>query len=119
MLFRSLHDRSRVLAYLRTTAFNLARSGFRRRIVALRHRPTAAPNAPSAESGVVLREDQAEVAAALRRLSGRQRECVVLRFWGGLSDSEIATSTGLSVNSVKTHLRRGLAALEKDLEARR
>lgn len=114
-----IHDRNRVLAYLRTTAFNLARSGFRRRMVALRHRPAAPPDAPSAEAGVVLSEDQAEVAAALRRLSGRQRECVVLRFWGGLSDSEIATSIGLSVNSAKTHLRRGLAALEKDLEATR
>lgn len=34
------HTRS-VPAYLRATAFNLARSGFRRRVVALRHRPAA------------------------------------------------------------------------------
>src|SRR5947208_2990411 len=38
-------DHTRSLAgYLRATAFNLARSGFRRRLVALRHRPSAPPD---------------------------------------------------------------------------
>ena len=111
------HTRS-VPAYLRATAFNLARSGFRRRMVALRHRPAAPPNAASAEAGAILREDQQEVAQALRRLPARQRECVVLRYWADLSDREIAATLGLSPNSVKTHLRRGLATLEQRLENR-
>jgi len=110
-------DHTRSLAgYLRTTAFNLARSGFRRRLVALRHRPPAAPDAASAEAGVILREDQRQVALALRTLPARQRECVVLRYWAELSDKEIAATLGLSPNSVKTHLRRGLASLEHRLE---
>lgn len=109
-------DHTRSLAgYLRTTAFNVARSGFRRRLVARRHRPPAAAEAASAESGMMLREDQREVASALRGLSARQRECVVLRYWGDLSDREIAATLGVSANSVKTHLRRGLAALEQRL----
>jgi RNA polymerase sigma-70 factor (sigma-E family) len=109
-------DHSRPLGgYLRTTAFNLARSGLRRRMVALRHRPAPMHDVASAEAGVVLREDQREVAAALRRLPARQRECIVLRYWADQTEAEIAATLGVSVNSVKTHLRRGMEALERRL----
>lgn len=107
-----------IRGYLRTTAFNLARSGFRRRLVALRHRPLGPTACDSPEVDIVLRENQREVATALRTLPPRQRQCVVLRYWTELGDQEIAAELGISVNSVKTHLRRGLAALEKRLEAR-
>ena len=111
-------DPSSARSYLRTTAFNLARSGFRRRMVALRHRPTGPGHTASPEGDVVLREDQREVAAALRRLPARQRQCVVLRYWSDLGDQQIAVELGISVNSVKTHLRRGLVAMEKQLGSR-
>ena len=111
-------DSSAARSYVRTTAFNLARSGFRRRMVALRHRPTGPGPAESPEVDVVLREDQREVTAALRRLPARQRQCVVLRYWTELGDQQIAAELGISVNSVKTHLRRGLVAMEKQLENR-
>ena len=103
-------------AYLRVTAFNLARSGLRRRLVAARRQPRPEREASPVDDSVVLQEDQAEVVAALRQLSRRQRECVVLRYWDEQSDSEIASTLGVSVNSVKTHLRRAFAALEKTLE---
>jgi RNA polymerase sigma-70 factor (sigma-E family) len=119
-LHRSWHrvrDADAASAYLRSIAFNLARSQFRRLQVARRRTPGREQEilGHSAEDGVVLREDRREVAAALRTLPARQRECVLLRFWAGLSDSEIATSIGISPNSVKTHLRRGLASLESKL----
>ena len=107
-----LRDRDRAVGYLRTTALNVARSGFRRRMVAVRHRPPAERDAGGADEGVVLREEQRSVIDALRQLPARQRECLVLRFYGELSESEIATTLGISNNSVKTHTRRGLAALE-------
>lgn len=104
--------------YLRVTALNLARSGFRRKLVALKHRPSAATPAPSPEVDVVLSENQQEVVTALRSLPARQRQCVVLRYWGDLGDRDIARELGISVNSVKTHMRRGLAAMEKRLGSR-
>jgi RNA polymerase sigma factor (sigma-70 family) len=52
---------------------------------------------------------------ALRDLPRRQRDCVVLRYYLELPVAEIATTLGLSVNSVKTHLQRGLRALETRL----
>jgi len=104
-------------AYLRATAFNLARSGFRRRLVARRLRPVPdADAAPAADESVELRVDQRALLAALRRLPARQRECIVLRYWQDQTDADISATLGISPNSVKTHLRRAMATLEQHLE---
>ena len=110
-----LRDHDRAVGYLRTTALNVARSGFRRRMVAFRHRQPPERDAVGADEGVVLRDEQRQLIDALRTLPGRQRECLVLRFYGELSETEIATTLGISNNSVKTHTRRGLTALEARL----
>ena len=103
--------------YLRATAFNLARSGFRRRLVAERLRTAPEPEgAAAADEGVELRVDQRQLLVALRRLPARQRECVVLRYWQDQSDTQIAATLGISANSVKTHLRRAMERLEHELE---
>jgi RNA polymerase sigma factor (sigma-70 family) len=67
------------------------------------------------EDDLVLRDDQEEVIEALRDISHRQRDCLVLRYYHELGIEEIASTLGLSPNSVKTHLRRGLAALGQRL----
>ena len=114
-----LHEPEAAAAYLRSIAFNLARSQFRR-LRLVRTRPAERDeHAGSAEDGVVLSEDRREVAAALRSLPDRQRQCLILRFWAGLPDSEIASTIGISRHSVNTHLRRGLASLETTLGATR
>ena len=51
------------------------------------------------------------LAGALQRLPARQREVVVLRHLAGLSEPEVAVRLGVSLGTVKTHLRRGHAAL--------
>ena len=53
--------------------------------------------------------------ASLRNLPRRQRDCVVLRYYLDLSVDEIADTLGVSRNSVKTHLTRGLKNLSTDL----
>ena len=114
-----LREPERAAGYLRVTALNLARSGFRRRLVALRHPETPQADVAGADHTVLLRDEQRVVIAALRTLATRQRECLVLRFYGELSELEIAHTLGISPNSVKTHMRRGLAALEARLGAQR
>ena len=42
---------------------------------------------------------------------GRQRDCLTLRYYYDMSPADIADGLGMSVNSVKTHLQRGLRAL--------
>jgi DNA-directed RNA polymerase specialized sigma24 family protein len=91
----------------------LARSAHRNRrgLVSLRHRPPADPAPASVEEEVAVRAEQREVIDALRELPRRQRDCVVLRYYLELPVAEIAATLGLSSNSVKTHLQRGLRAL--------
>ena len=57
--------------------------------------------------------ERADLVAALRSLSRRQREVVVLRYLADLSESDVAEALGCSVGSVKTHASRGLAALRQ------
>jgi RNA polymerase sigma factor (sigma-70 family) len=64
---------------------------------------------------MVLREDQRIVIEGLRQLPIRQRDCLVLRYYMELGVAEIARTLGLSPNSVKTHLSRGLRGLEQRL----
>ena len=86
--------------------------------MSLRHQQTTQVDrrtAPAPDAEVVRSESQAEVIDALLDLSARQRECLVLRYYLELSESEIATTLGISPNSVKTHSRRGMAALRERL----
>lgn len=50
-------------------------------------------------------------------LQPRQRDCIVLAFQGGLSHAEVATEIGEPLGSVKSWIRRGLAALKRCLES--
>ena len=62
-----------------------------------------------------------ERAAELRRgvaaLPEPYRETVALRFYGDLALDEIARATGRPLNTVKTHLRRGLERLRDTVGA--
>lgn len=102
-------------AYLRSIVLNLARDHNRRGLVSLRHHLPDPDPVASAEDELVDAEGRREVLDALRELPVRQRDAVVLRYWGELGIDEIAASMGVSRNSVKTHLKRGLAALETTL----
>lgn len=57
-----------------------------------------------------------EVWAPIVRLSPMQRATVVLYYYEGLSEAEIAGYLGCSIGSVKTHLSRGLRRLRSTLE---
>lgn len=86
-------------------ATNLAIDAIRRR----RHLATAQVVVP-AEDAVLRRID---LLVALRRLPRRQAQVVVLRYLVGLGDGEIAQTLGVSNETVKTHLERGLEALRR------
>jgi RNA polymerase sigma-70 factor (sigma-E family) len=105
----------RAVAYLRSIVLNLARDHNRHGLVSLRHRLPREDSPASVEDRIVLREDQQQVIDALGSLPRRQRDCLVLKYYTELPVSEIAETLGLSVNTVKTHLRRGMIELEKRL----
>ena len=117
-LARNVHRISephKAAAYLRSIVLNLARDHNRRGLVSLRHHVPADDVQSTFEDEVVLRDDQRQVIDALRELPLRQRDCVVLRYYFELGVPDIAETLGISANSVKTHLKRGLAALGRTL----
>jgi RNA polymerase sigma-70 factor (sigma-E family) len=114
-----IRDRDRAAAYLRSIVINLARDHNRRGLVSLRHRPPAQADEPSAEETVAAAHARQEVVDAVRALPRRQRDCVALRYYLELPVEEIARTLGVSPNSVKTHLQRGLRALATTLEEKR
>jgi RNA polymerase sigma factor (sigma-70 family) len=111
-----LEDVERAPAYLRSIVLNLVRDHNRRGLMSLRHHEPADVVASTLEDELILRDDQRRVIEALQHLPSRQRDCVVLRYHFEAGIPEIAETLGISPNSVKTHLKRGLAALEKLLE---
>lgn len=113
-----IKSRDRAPAYLRSIVLNLARDHNRRGLVSLRHRPAAEPEPISIDDALAAEEDHQKVIAALGSLPHRQRDCLVLRYYLELGVPEIAATLGISANSVKTHLQRGLRGLEADLGAR-
>ena len=50
----------------------------------------------------------------LRRLSPRQRAVIVLRYFDDLTEADTAAALGISVGTVKSHVRDGLARLRHE-----
>jgi RNA polymerase sigma factor (sigma-70 family) len=59
----------------------------------------------------ILSERRSRVSTALSRLPDQQRQVLELAYYKGLSHSEIAVQTGLSLGTVKTRIRLGLTKL--------
>jgi RNA polymerase sigma-70 factor (sigma-E family) len=105
------------LAYARTAVVNACRSVLRHRSTV--YRASAALPPPgvqdSAEGQALLAEDRRQVLAALSKLPPRRREVLVLRYYLGLSEAEIAATLGISAGAVKSSAARGLAALARQI----
>jgi len=105
-----LQDPAKAVPYLRSSVLNGCRSALRRRRTP-RRAGAAEYTAESAEQLALLGEEHRQVLAALRHLPARQREALVLRFYGELGEPEIATVMGISQGTVKSTTSRALAAL--------
>ena len=106
-----LRDSQAAIGYLRTAVVNGSRSMLRRRRTARAYVPPHSADARSAESMAMLTAEHQAVISALEQLAPRQREILVLRYYGGLSEAEIAETTGLSTGTVKSTASRAVAKL--------
>jgi RNA polymerase sigma factor (sigma-70 family) len=105
-VYRRWHEIRKPGAYLRCTVVSRCRSALQRR----KMRPW-----PSDEELCV--SDQAsDLWDVLTRLSQEQRMAVVLRYYGGYAASDIAGMLEMPAATVRSHLRRGLSTLKKELE---
>lgn len=117
---RVLGKESEDLAYIRACVLNRCRSVLRHRKVVSRAGPLIGSFADmdggdSAESQAIKAEERRQVLTALAGLPARRREVLVLRYYSGLSEVEIARTLGISQGSVKSAAARGIAALAKAL----
>jgi RNA polymerase sigma-70 factor (sigma-E family) len=114
--WQRLRDAESALAYLRQAVVNRSRSVLRHRAVVEKYPEKPSPDMPSAEHGALVQLERSAVIATLRKLPGRQREAIVLRYYADLSEAEIAAAMGISCGAVKSHTARAMAALRADLE---
>jgi RNA polymerase sigma-70 factor (ECF subfamily) len=77
--------------------------------------PALADRSNEPARAVLAAEQHRSIRKAIAALPDPYREVVALRFLGDLSLSEVADATGRPLNTVKTHLRRGLERLRPAL----
>ncbi|HEY1324238.1 MAG TPA: SigE family RNA polymerase sigma factor [Streptosporangiaceae bacterium] len=109
--FAALHGRWHVqpdadaaLAYLRWSVVHRSRS-----VPPLR--PAEGTGEPASGTG----GPGSAVMSALRALSPRQREVVVLRYFADLSEAEIAAAIGMSMAAVRDHAAQAISSLQAEL----
>lgn len=113
-----IRDPDRAVSYLYSVAFNLARSRWRRQashgkaILRLGRNDNVSRDVSVTATQL---EEAAATLAAVAALPERQRACVLLHYYGDLSVAETASAMRISINSVKTHLRRALFAMRVSL----
>lgn len=97
--------RDHVEPWIVRTASNLAIGTWRKRRHIVPDSDGAHPMAPGPDGRRI------DLHRALRTLSKRQREVVVLRYLADCSEADVAALLGCSTGTVKQHASRGLAAL--------
>jgi len=95
-----------------TNAFLDHQRGSWLRRVVLRADPGEPPPAPDHAEHAAERD---RIWALLATLPRRQRAAIVLRFYEGLSDTEIADVLDCAVGTVRAHISRALATLRTQL----
>jgi RNA polymerase sigma-70 factor (ECF subfamily) len=98
--------------WVTTTALNLCKKELRRR----------SERGPEYEVAAVREVDvpqHLDVVAALQRLPFRQRQAVVLFYWGDFPVAVIAELMNISESAVRAHLTHARAALKNRLEVHR
>jgi RNA polymerase sigma factor (sigma-70 family) len=103
------------VSYLRKAVINGCRSAHRSRLRARLLRVPHEPPVWSAEAAMLAGEDRRAVLAAVARLTCRQREVLVLRYYAELADHEIAAALQVSRGTVSSTMSRALGALAREL----
>jgi RNA polymerase sigma factor (sigma-70 family) len=107
--WRRVRHMDRPEAWLYRVAANRARSRWRRAGAhrrAMSRAPRVSPTAADPDEAIMVRD-------ALARLPERQRCALTLRYLLDLPPNDVAAYMGCGVETVKTHLKRGLAHLRK------
>ncbi|MEO1698367.1 MAG: sigma-70 family RNA polymerase sigma factor [Planctomycetota bacterium] len=109
-----------VRPWLATVARNLLRTRFRGEANRAARESDARSGGPGRAPEDLLQEVelQEELSALVRELDAAQRDAILLRYHEGLTAAEIGRQLGVPAATVRSRLKRGLAALREKLDAR-
>lgn len=114
--------RGQFSAYFHRVLLNQCHMAHRSRAYARRAsedaRPVEPEHAPASEELILAREKRAAVERAVRQLSRKLRDVVVLRFAGDLAYEEIASVLELPLGTIKSRLSAALEQLRVILEGK-
>lgn len=114
--FRRIREPQALEAYVRTT---MTRASIAARRRAWRRHEVSTERPPEVdgrdEHGAVV--DRGAIWPLLQQLSPQQRAVMVLRYYEGLSEAEIADQLGCSAGTVKSHASRALDRLRDLVDA--
>jgi RNA polymerase sigma factor (sigma-70 family) len=79
----------------------------------VRRRRRSLPRVLPSEDGSL--EVRLDLVSAVARLPRRQRQAISLRYFGDLSEQDVAALMDVSVGSVKRHVHRGLEKIREQL----
>jgi len=118
-----IHLRSTLKGYLVASVANQARGELRRRahhlsLTGAEDDPKHSAVGANPVVGVEEREETAQLREALAGLPYEQREAITLHLHGELTFREIAQQEGISINTVQSRYRYGIARLRELLAAR-
>lgn len=108
--------RTWLFAVVRRTAAEERRRGAWRRLLPLAALGVRADGRPDPAAQLARSETTQRLAAALARLSPRQREVLHLVFYEELTIAGAAQVVGVSLGTARTHYERGKATLRRLLE---
>lgn len=108
--------RSWMLRIVANEAKNHVRGRARRRLRDDRHAALELRSSPEVDGEVVSGIERAKLAAALGRLSARDREVLGCRFVADLSEAATAEVLAVPVGTVKSRTSRALERLRRELE---
>jgi RNA polymerase sigma factor (sigma-70 family) len=107
--------RTWILTIVHRRAVDLVRRENRHRTSELIEQSEA--HGPTAEETAELRGERELVQGALRRLPERERRLIELAYYGGYTQSDLASSLDLSLGTVKSRMFTGLARMREFLPA--
>lgn len=83
----------------------------RRTVAAVEEGQESGPPGPGADQGALRSMEAGQVRDALGRLPAEQREALALAYFGGYSQREVATLTGVPLGTVKSRMFSGMRRL--------
>jgi len=113
--WRRFADTDGALAYLYQAVVTRSRSALRHRMTADKILPTLVPGTPGASPPALTELERSALVLALRTLAPRQREAVVLMYYAGLPDAQIASAMRISQGAVKIHTNQAMSSLGAEL----